>query len=213
MVRSGLRRLPVLGLLTLLACAAPLAVAAPAHAAEPDRVTIEGEGLAEPLTVLPDGDPELFAALTGEVTWMARRSGTAPTPDEETLGPQYVVVVFEEGKAKYRFDVYPLAEGGPRAFRPADQPADRRVRKAWFYARVSLPETLGAAGVPVPGFTVPGGGGGGGGGTAPDATERGRPIMGEVLTEWRETMLLNAAVLFAVLIGLGGVAWLIRRKV
>lgn len=212
MVRSGLRRIAALGLPLLLAGTVALAVATPAQAADLDRVTIEGEGLAEPLTVRPDENPELFGTLTSEVIWMARRSGTAPKPDEETLGPQFVLVVFEEGEAKYRFDVYPLAEGGPRAFRPADQPADRKVRKAWFYARVSLPETLGTAGVPVPGFTALAGGGGGGG-TAPDETGRGGPIMGEVISEWRETMLLNGAVLFAVLIGLAGVAWLIRRKV
>lgn len=188
--------------------------ASPARADdEVDQITIGGGTLAEPLVVLASERPTICAELHAEVGWLVNRRGDAPEPDPETLGPQYEMVVHVEGEERWRFELYPLATGGPRVFRPAEQPGDREVRAAWFYARLTLPETLAAAGAPLDGNPMPPGGGIGGEEAAQEETST--PEAGPLafVDEWREGVLLTVAMTVALLVGLGGVAYLIRNKV
>jgi hypothetical protein len=187
---------------------------APAHADdEVDQVTISGGTLVEPLVVVAAERPALCADLHAEVGWLVNRRGDASEPDPEDLGPQYVMVLHVEGEERHRFELYPLAAGGPRVFRPAEQPGDREARAAWFFARLTLPETLAAAGAPLDGNPMPPGGGVGGGEAALEGTSS--PDAGPLafVDEWREGVLLTVAMTAALLVGLGGIAYLIRNKV
>ncbi|HEY8474663.1 MAG TPA: hypothetical protein VIL37_18760 [Natronosporangium sp.] len=181
---------------------------------ELSQVTITGDSLPEELTIQADEQPELCAALWREVNWLVnRRSDTREPEDLATLGEQYTLEVYLDGEARHRFHLYPMAEGGPKAFRPAEQPGDRTVREGWFHARLSLPETLTSAGVPLAGTPLPPGGGGGGGGPVPEPTEEAPTEAFGFLDEWRRGMLLTGAVVVTIVAGLGGIAFLIRRKV
>jgi hypothetical protein len=177
------------------------------------QITITGDDLAEPLVILAADSPRRAAALYEEVSWLTGRSGNADEPDEEILGPAYVIEVHIDGEARHRYVLYPLADGGPRAYRPAEQPGDRKAREAWFYGRLSMPDTLGAAGVPLPGAPPRMSGGGTGGGDEP-AGETSPPgeAVGLVDT-WREGMQLTALVGITIAAGLAAVALLIRRRV
>lgn len=121
----------------------------PAVANEPPTsIGIEGDGLPEPIVVHADTQGKLFTALLRQVDWMAGAAGVPIHPDPATLGPQLTVTVYTQGKATGVYQLYPLAPGGPRAFRPADQPT-RDADDAWFYANVAMADTLRAAGVPL----------------------------------------------------------------
>jgi hypothetical protein len=124
------------------------------------------------------------------------------------------MTVYIDGEARHRFHLYPEAEGGPKAFRPAEQPGDRSVDEGWFNGRLSMPRTLSEAGVPLTGESVPPGGGAGGGEPAPEesAAPEDRPVLA-FLEEWREGMLLTGAVVVGIVLALGGLSFLIRRKV
>lgn len=210
--------------LGVVAFAAFSAVASPAYAAAaPTAVTLEGPGLVQQLTIRPtDGDPKLFRRLLSEVDWLAGRPSNMANPDPAKLGPKYQVVVFVDGAADQAYEIYPLAIGGPKVFRPAQQPK-RKGTAAWLYGRVSMPETLLAVGVPLvlPGRVAPGnpidggtGGQGGGsgqvniGGVASPTTASG---FGSVLGEWTRGMLLMFGGMVLLLVLIGGVSVLIRR--
>lgn len=201
----------------LLGAAALVAGPAPAPALadnDLEQVTITGIDIPDELVVRAEDRPELCSSLYSEVDWLVGRKGDASEPDDpETLGAEYTLVVHIDGEPRHRFHLYPLAEGGPKAFRPAEQPGDRTVKKAWFYARLSMPQTLEAAGVPLTGEPVPPNGGTGGGEPAPEETEEPQRSAFAFLDEWRYGMLLTGAVVVAIVAGLGGAAYLIRRKV
>lgn len=205
------------GALGLLGAATVAAGAAPALALAQEgleQVTITGNGIPEQLVVRAEERPELCASLWSEVDWLVSRAGDTREPeDPATLGTQYTMVVHVDGEARHRLHLYPLAEGGPKAFRPAEQPGDRTVREAWFNARLSMPQTLSAAGVPLTGSPLPPAGGGGGGQPAPEATEQPPTSSFGFIDEWRTGMLLTSAVVVTIVAGLGGVAYLIRRRV
>jgi hypothetical protein len=202
----------LIGLIAGLAAGATAAPAAAAAADDVDLVTVTGVDLPEQLEILAEEQPELCSALHSEVNWLTRGAGDASEPDPEILGPQYTLVVHVEGEPRHRFHLYPLAEGGPRVFRPTEQPGDRTVKEAWFYGRLSMPETLAAAGAPLTGEAVAPGGTGGG---VPEPVETEQPERGPLafVEEWRESMLLTGAVVVGIVLSLGGVAFLIRRKV
>jgi len=183
--------------------------AAPAHADGVEQVTVTGEGLVEPLEVRADEAPERFAALYREVSFLIGESPDADEPDPNTLGPQYTLVTHVDGAEHHRFELYPLAAGGPRVFRPKEQPNDRKVREGWFHGRLSMPETLTAVGLPLDGDPS----GVGGGALAPEPTATAGPGVLGLLDDWREGMQLTIAVTIAIAAGLAGVALLIRRKV
>lgn len=185
---------------------------APAAAVGPDQITITGDDLPEQLVVRVEEHPDVHAALYSEVNWLTDRPSQADKPDQETLGPSFQLEVYFDGEARYRFNLYPLAAGGPRAHRPAKQPGDRKTRSGWFYGRLSMPDTLASAGVPLTTDPVATGGIGGGD-PVPDQEPTTAPQLSAVLDEWREGLRLTAVVIFAIVIGLAGVALLIRRRV
>jgi hypothetical protein len=202
----------LIGLAAGLVAGATAGPAAALAAEEVNLVTVTGVDLPEDLEVFAEEQPELCGALHREVNWLVRGAGDAPEPDPEILGPEYTLVVHVEGEPKHRFHLYPLAEAGPRVFRPAEQPGDKTVKEAWFYGRLSMPETLAAAGAPLTGEAVAPGGTGGG---VPEPEETELPERGALafIEDWRESMLMTGAVVVAIVLSLGGVAFLIRRKV
>ena len=211
-MRSTHRRL-VVGVSMLLGALAVSLIPSPAWADEVDAVTIRGDDLADPLVVRTSNSPQLTAALHAEVSWLVGRSATADEPDPDALGPRYVIEVHLDGEVRHRYELYPMADGGPRVFRPEEQPGGRTTDPAWYFGRLSMPDTLYAAGIEVPGAQprVPGGGGGGGE-PLPEATTPAAGA-GGVMAAWREGVLLTALVALAIVIGLALVALLIRRKV
>jgi hypothetical protein len=208
----------VAGLLVAGLLVAGLAIASPSsaatvRAARPNAVTISGPGIAQTLTVRARQRPEEFAALLAEVSWLSSRSGLTGEPDASKLGDKYVLTVFTGNKPAQRYDLYPLAGGGPRVFRPARQPDQRATTAAWFYGRLSLPDSLRSAGVPLadPVSTVTTGGIGGG--EAADKPFDPNADLATLLAEWRQFLLLNGAVVVVIALGLAGISLLVRRRV
>jgi hypothetical protein len=139
-------RLLTVGLVT---AAAAFGVVTPASASDaPTSVSIEGAGLSGPVVVKSNQQHDLFATLIRQVGWMSGGSGDPMVPDPATLGAKYRLTMFVDQRPVQVCDVYPQATGGPRAYRPADQPQNK-TSEAWFYASLSLPDLLRAAGVPL----------------------------------------------------------------
>ncbi|HEU4423614.1 MAG TPA: hypothetical protein VFR67_13865 [Pilimelia sp.] len=199
--------------LLLSAVAAPLAAAVPASAAGPTSVTITGDTMSGPLTVRAKPNPELLSALVSQVSWMRSRPGQTAAPAPGKAGPKFTLVVFVNDAPKQTYDLYPLAQGGPRAFRPAKQPDLRSTTSAWFFGRLNMSETLRAAGVPLPPRPDVFSGGVGGGRATDESSFRPVDDVNVVLGQWRQVYLLNAAVVVTIALGLAGFALLIRRKV
>lgn len=206
-----------------LAIAAALAVglapgtaqAAPKPAAKPTAIYIAGADLPDKLVVQQADQARLFDSLLSEVNWMAappKGQTTKPKPDK--LGPKYVLTVLNKTAPLQVYELFPLAAGGPRAHRPAVQPSGKKA-DAWFYGRLSMPQTLRVSGAPLK--TKPdvvAGGIGGGVGQNLDSDEL-DPVAGmnTFLDQMRRLLLLNGALLVAILTGLAGIAFLIRRKI
>lgn len=214
MVGRVTHRMALLGALLTAAIASVLGPASAVRAAPkptPMSVTITGDGILRPLTV-HDGDPALFAALMDQVSWLGG-AGQGSPPARADLGNRYTLVVLSGGVAKQTFDLYPLAKGGPRAYRPSNQPGRRPTSAAWFYGRLNMGETLRAAGVPLPdqADTITGGIGGGEQTTDDDVLDPAgnfRHVMGEL----RRVLLLNVGVLVTITMGLAAIALLVRRR-
>ncbi|WBB79799.1 hypothetical protein O7606_27355 [Micromonospora sp. WMMD882] len=196
----------------MLVVLAPVSVAAAAPKPPPPGVDITGEGLTEPLRLRVETDAAHVTAVIDQVSWFAA-TGEASGPKAADLGPKYTVVVLAGDKAKQTFDLYPLAKGGPRAFRPAKQPDGRKARDGWFLGRLNMSETLRTAGVPLPRQveTVSGGVGGGERMIPEESLDPGRDL-DEALGELQRLLLLNAGVVVTITIGLAGIALLIRRR-
>lgn len=117
--------------------------AGPAAAAEtPTAVTLAGPDLAGPLSFKANSEGDLFDTLMLEVGWMSGRTGDPISPDPAALGPKYEVTVFAGDQAVARYDLYPMASGGPKAYRPSDQGNGKSTADGWFFAPVSLPQVL-----------------------------------------------------------------------
>ncbi|SDZ40456.1 hypothetical protein SAMN05444365_11376 [Micromonospora pattaloongensis] len=203
------------GTATVLLALSTVLLAAPAQAAPPaapSTITITGADVPEPLTLRAEDNPELFAAVLSQVSWLNGR-GQSSSPAAGGLGPKYTVVVSVEKAARHRYDLYPLAEGGPRAFRPAAQPG-KRTTPAWFYGRLTMSETLRAAGVPLPERPdMIHSGVGGGSRVIPERALAPAGHIDRVVGELRRVMLLNAAIVVTITIGLAGISLLVRRRV
>jgi hypothetical protein len=184
-----------------------------AVAAGPDAVAVSGPGLEKAVTVRAAERPEQFAALLTEVNWLASRSGQDKGPEAAKLGAKYVVTVFTGGKPTHSYELYPLAVGGPRVFRPATHPDKHRTTAAWFYGRLSMPETLRGAGAPLPTTIVSVSTGGIGGGQLADEPFDPTADLSTMLAEWRQFLLLNGAVVVVIALGLAGTSLLVRRRV
>ncbi|WIM97925.1 hypothetical protein ACTOB_001488 [Actinoplanes oblitus] len=185
---------------------------------QPNGIHITGQGVPdEGIKVLQAEDPKLFRMLFTEVGWLAAAQPQASPPGKSAkLGPRYVVHVLTGDKATQEFELYPLAAGGPRAHRPAQQPAGtKRQQDGWFYGRQSMSESLRLSGVPLKAKPdVVNGGIGGGVGESLDQSEV-DPVAGagHLFGQMRQLLLLNGAVLLVILTGLAGMAFMIRRRV
>jgi hypothetical protein len=218
-VRDVSRRLLAGGALALLvggiaglgALASP-AAASPKNKPKPTVIIITGDGLTDPLTVRANKTPGLFAALHGEVAYLSG-TGQAPAPKANGLGPKYTVVVGYDDKPTYTYDLYPLATGGPKAFRPAKQPNKAKTTAAWFFGRIGMSETLRAAGVPLPEKPdAISGGVAGSERVVPDDTLNAGHDLDELLTELQKVLLLNGAVVLVITTALAGIALLVRHR-
>ncbi len=195
------------------ALAAP-PLAAPAKPPAPTTVRITGKGLKGPLIVKAADDPQLFRSLLLQVNWLATATPQTTAPKPEKLGPKYTIVVFVKDAAQQTYDVYPLAAGGPRAFRPAKQPSGKKAA-GWFYGRLTMSETLRLSGLPLPEKpdVISGGIGGGELVDAVEAEEAAGPGLDAFLGELRQLVLLNGAVVLLIGLGLAGISYLVRRRV
>ena len=194
-----------------VAAAAP--TAAPAKRPKPTAVKITGKGLKQPLLVTSADRPELFRSVLLQVSWLANSTPQPTAPKADKVGPKYTVVVLVKDAAYQTYDLYPLAAGGPRAFRPAKQPSGKTAA-GWFYGRLTMSETLRLSGVPLPEKpdVVSGGIGGG---ELVDAAEEAKtgPGLDQFLGELRQLVLLNGAVVLLIALGLAGISYLVRRRV
>ncbi|MFU8873002.1 hypothetical protein [Micromonospora sp. SL4-19] len=206
----------VAGLVIATACSLALTGTTAAHAAPPKPeltgVDITGDGLDQPLQLRSDTHATVVNAVLDQVSWLGR-TGQQRGPQAKDLGPKYTVVTITAGAAKKTYDLYPLAKGGPRIYRPAKQPDQSKPRAGWFFGRLNMSETLRAAGVPLePQFDTISGGIGGGERVIPeDALNPARDI-DEALGELQRLLLLNAGVMVVITSGLAGIALLIRRR-
>ncbi len=188
--------------------------AAPKAAAKPTAIRIDGKFPGGSLTVQQAEKDDLFKRLLSEVSWLATTTPTTSKPAADKLGPKFTVTVLIKDKANQVYDLYPNAAGGPRAYRPAKQPTGKKTA-GWFYGRLTMSESLRLSGVPLkekPDVVT----GGIGGGIGEDVEDKALdPVEGvdDVLTDLRRLLLLNGAVLLTILLGLGGIAFLIRRRV
>lgn len=196
----------------LLLSAPAQAAPSPSPSAPPDvkTVTITGDSLPAPIVVNSTENADRYATVVSEVDWLANRPNVAKSPAGDKLGPKFTMVIAINGADKQTYDVYPLAAGGPRAFRPAAQPDKRKVTPAWFYGRLTMPVTLRAVGVPL-GTAGPEEAGGSGGGAvespAPD------PDIEALVGDWQRFVGLNGAVVVVIGIGVFAIAFMLRRRI
>ncbi|MEU4623135.1 hypothetical protein AB0G04_24575 [Actinoplanes sp. NPDC023801] len=191
------------------------AQAAPKSPPKPDALQLVGTGIEETILVKQDERPKLFQMLLSEVNWLAQASGsTSGVPKPADLGPKFTVTLLVKNAPNQLYHLYPMAEGGPRAHRPAKQPSGKKT-DAWFYGRLSMPESLRLGGAPLEGKPDVVQSGIGGGVGTDLAVEEVNPVeeMTVAFAEFRRLFLLNGAVLLVILTGLAGMAFLIRRRV
>jgi hypothetical protein len=180
-----------------------------------NSITIVGAGISSPITVRSDAQRELFSAILRQVSWMAGRAGDFAKPNMNTLGPKYTITIFTNGVAAQVCDVYPQAAGGPRAHWPRTQPKGK-TNEAWFYATVTLPSVLRAAGVPLPQPTASGQAGGiayeDPGYQPGDLTSTSSFSLGKELGDARLALAATAGISVLVLLLLFGAAQISRRR-
>jgi hypothetical protein len=190
----------------------PVAASAAPKPPKPNAVQIAGAGLPNGKVVIAAQDrPQLFRMMLNEVGWLAAARPSASTPKRATLGPKYTVTLLLKNAPQAVYDLYPLAKGGPRVHRAAKQPTGKKA-DGWFYGRLTMSESLRLSGAPLkakPDVVT----GGIGGGIGEDVTGLEPPTLDEFLAQMRQLLLLNGAVLVVILFGLGGIAFLIRRRV
>ncbi|MEU5552714.1 MULTISPECIES: hypothetical protein [unclassified Micromonospora] len=212
MVRR-MRRLAAIAVGGVAAVVLSLAFVEPVKAAPkapPAGVDITGHGLAEPLRLRHDANPEQVAAVIDQVS---RSLAPARAPEKADLGPKYTVVVLAGDTPKQTYDLYPKAVGGPRVYRPAKQPDARKTTAAWFLGRISMSETLRTVGVPLERtYEAVSGGVGGGERIIPEDALNPAQDINEAFSELRRLLLLNVAVMLVITLGLAGIALLVRRR-
>ena len=183
----------------------------------PTAVQITGKFPGGTVTVKADEDLELFQSVYGQVSWLAEATPQTTAPRVGKLGPKFTIVVLAKTTPQYTYDVYPLAAGGPRAYRPAKQPNKSRTAAGWFYGQLTMSEALRISGVPLPEKPDVVSGGIGGGETVDrDLTDEELDAaagVSEFLGQMRRLVLLNGAVVLVIAFGLAGIAFLIRRRV
>jgi hypothetical protein len=195
--------------------AAPVAAQAkPRPPAAPTAIQITGQGISSKIVVQKQTRSGLFQTLLTEVSWLATATAQTTAPPASTLGVKYSVTVLVKNAPQQVYDLYPLAVGGPRAHRPTRQPTGKKT-DGWFYGRLTMSESLRLSGAPLkakPDVVT----GGVGGGLTEDANVADvDPVasINEFFEEMQRLLLLNGAVLVVILFGLGGISFLIRRRV
>ncbi|SBT65083.1 hypothetical protein GA0070622_2073 [Micromonospora sediminicola] len=218
MVRKVRRVLTVLtGAAVALVCSLALAGPAAAQAAPkpklaPGGVDITGDRLDQPLRLRADTRPADVNLIVDQVKWLGT-TGQLRGPAAKDLGPKYTVVVLVAGTPKNTFDLFPLAKGGPRVYRPAKQPDLSRPRAGWFFGRLNMSETLRSVGVPLePRFDTLSGGIGGGERVLPEDALDPVQDLDTALGELQRLLLLNVGVVVVITAGLAGIALLVRRR-
>ncbi|RZU77435.1 hypothetical protein EV384_6157 [Micromonospora kangleipakensis] len=200
----------------LIATACSLALAATAHATAPKPapagVDITGDRLGQPLRLRADTRPIEVAAVVDQVSWLGR-TGRQRGPEAKNLGPKYTVVVLAGGRPTRTYDLYPLAKGGPRVYRPAKQPDLSKISAGWFFGRLNMSETLRSVGVPLERqFDTVSGGVGGGERVIPEDSLNPARDIDDAVDELQRLLLLNVGVMLVITTGLAGIALLIRRR-
>jgi hypothetical protein len=202
------------GVVLVIALAPAAAPAAP-KPPKPTAVQIAGAGLPGGKVLVQASDrAQLFQLMLSEVAWLATAPPSASAPKTSALGPKYTVTVLAKNAPQAVYDLYPLAKGGPRAHRPAKQPTGKKA-DGWFYGRLTMSESLRRSGAPLTAKTdvVTGGIGGGSVQALEVSDDQPPPTVHEFFAQIRRLLLLNVAVLVVILLGLGGIAFLIRRRV
>lgn len=221
MVRQAITRLVAAAGVAAVGVALAIGAGGPASAAPkapaPSGVQVAGGDLPGGKVVVQVAtQPRLFQTIYDEVNWLSAAKPQITAPPASKLGPKYTVTVLVKNAPAQVYDLYPTAAGGPRAHRMAKQPG-KKVTDGWFYGRISMSESLRAAGAPLKAKpdTVNGGIGGGVGTDISPSSDDADPVAGmnSFLEQIRRLFLLNGAVLVVVLFGLAGVAFLIRRRV
>ncbi|GAB7047618.1 hypothetical protein [Catenuloplanes indicus] len=214
MIRENVRRFVTGAALALLAVTALLTGPSPALAddAKPTAVILSGDDLDGSVEITEEDGDELFDAMLSQVSWLTGENGRAAVPDRSTLGPKYTVIIRYGDKDRYAYDLYPLAEGGPRAFRPGEQP-DGRATEAWFFGRLNMPNALRLAGAPLPETTdvMTGGIGGGERINEQQAVDPAGDLFAG-MGGLRGMLAVNVGVLLLITGGLAGIAFLARRR-
>jgi hypothetical protein len=218
MVRNVRRLLAaVAGVLIASACAFALAgptaaQAAPKPKLPPPGVDISGDRLEQPLRLRAESRPAEVNAVVDQVKWLGE-TGQQRGPKATDLGPKYTVVVLAADIPMKTYDLYPLAKGGPRVYRPAKQPDLSKTRAGWFYGRLTMSEVLRSVGVPLaPQYDSISGGIGGGERVIPEEPVDPVQDLGAALSELQRLLLLNVGVMVVITGGLAGIALLIRRR-
>lgn len=218
MVREVRRLVTVLtgaaaALVCSLALAGPAAVqAAPKPKLAPGGVDITGDRLDQPLQLRSDTRAADVNLIVDQVRWLGA-TGQLRGPAAKDLGPKYTVVVLVAGAPKNTFDLFPLAKGGPRIYRPAKQPDLSHPRAGWFFGRLTMSETLRSVGVPLePRFDTLSGGIGGGERVLPEDALDPVQDLDTALGELQRLLLLNIGVVVVITAGLAGIALLVRRR-
>ncbi|WP_328466673.1 hypothetical protein OHA21_46905 [Actinoplanes sp. NBC_00393] len=191
----------------------PAAHAAPKPAV-PTAAELTGKGISKAIVIRQDDNPGLFQMLYDEVSWLPSEQPQTSAPNAAKLGPKYTVRLLVKDAPHQVYDLYPLAAGGPRAYRPAKQPSGKKTA-GWFFGRLSMSESLRLSGAPLKAKPDVVHGGIGGGIGEDVAGKEYDPVqsMSDVFTEVRRLFLLNGAILVIILSGLAGMAFLIRRRI
>ncbi|WP_405090701.1 hypothetical protein OG767_24580 [Micromonospora sp. NBC_01392] len=217
MVRKVRRLLTVVAGAAVLACTLALtgttaAQAAPKPKLAPAGVDITGDQLDQPLQLRADTRPAEVTMIVDQVKWLGT-TGQLRGPAAKDLGPKYTVVVLAAGSPQHTYDLFPLAKGGPRVYRPAKQPDLSHPRAGWFFGRLNMSETLRAVGVPLaPRFDTLSGGIGGGERVLPEEALDPAEGLDTALGELQRLLLLNIGVVLVITVGLAGIALLVRRR-
>ncbi|MFI6132066.1 hypothetical protein [Micromonospora sp. NPDC051141] len=217
MVRKVRRLLTVVAGAAVLACSLALtgttaAQAAPKPKLAPAGVDITGDQLDQPLQLRADTKPAEVTMIVDQVKWLGT-TGQLRGPAAKDLGPKYTVVVLAAGSPQHTYDLFPLAKGGPRVYRPAKQPDLSHPRAGWFFGRLNMSETLRAVGVPLaPRFDTLSGGIGGGERVLPEEALDPADGLDTALGELQRLLLLNIGVVLVITVGLAGIALLVRRR-
>ncbi|GAA2390430.1 hypothetical protein [Catellatospora methionotrophica] len=173
-------------------------------------ITISSDTLGAPIVLRSDSHQRPFTAMAGEVDWLAGGTSTLKGLPADKLGPKFTVLSAVNGVDKQTYDLYPLAAGGPRVFRPAAQPDKRKVTAAWFLGRFTMDASLRGAGVLL-GTAPPAEGGGVGGGLVESATAE--PDIRAMVGDWQRFVGLNGAVVVVIALGVFAIAYAFRRTI